>query len=233
VSPNEPNRVVPGTVGALAGVLWLATFSVWLGLARPHWAGPLLAWFILLALIGPFLPGFANQATVLRAYLAGPALVYALHPSGLGGLAVTVALAGFSDLIDGQIARRLERPTQLGGGLDPVVDGFFFGAAAVGLVLGGALPSWLAITVGVRYGLPAVAGVLLLLMRRHVQLRHTPLGQVSTTVIALVLGGVALFRGLGVDASWFDIVGEIVIPVTTLGCWLNLAWANRDATRAG
>lgn len=232
MSPNEPNRVVPGTVGALAGVLWLATFSLWLGFARPHWAGPLLAWFILLALFGPLLPGFANQATILRAYLAGPAFVYALRASDLGGLALTVALAGFSDLVDGQIARRFERPTQLGGGLDPVVDGIFFGAAAVGLVIGGALPSWLAITVALRYGLPAVAGVGLLLMRRHVQLRHTPLGQLSTTVIALVLGGVALFRGLGIDASWLDTVGEIVIPVTTLACWLNLAWANRDTVRA-
>ena len=37
---------------------------------------------------------------------------------------------------------RLRR--RLGGALDPVVDGIFFGAVALGLALGGAYPLWLA-----------------------------------------------------------------------------------------
>lgn len=223
------HSIHPRRAGIAGSVVLLCASLAWWALQRPALADALLVWFAALALLGCLLPGVANQVTVARAYLAGPALAYALTPAGLGGLAVVVAIAAGSDVVDGRIARRLERPTRLGGGLDPVVDGVFFGATAIGLALGGAYPWWLGLVVVLRYLVPAVVGAVMVAMARPVELRHTPLGQASTAVIALILGGIALLRGLGIQDGWLELGGMIAIPVLAVGTWANLFWASRRA----
>lgn len=207
----------------MAAVIFVIAGFAWIVAARQP-AG-LVSWVLALGLIQSFLPGVANQVTFARAYLALPALAYATRPGGFGGLAVTVAIAGATDLLDGTIARRFERPTQLGGGLDPVVDGVFFGATAFGLAVGGAYPWWIFGVVAARYGLPALVGGVLVLLRRPVRLRHTFFGQVSTALIAVLLGWVALWRGLGLEPGRIVTAAEVVIPVATALTFANLAWA--------
>jgi len=219
----------PSTVGIVGSAVLLAADLTWLALVRPPQLPLLAAWFAALAVVGAFLPGVANQVSLSRAHLAGPALVYSLLPSRLLELAAVVSLAGLSDLVDGAIARRFGSPTRLGGGLDPVVDGVFFGAVAIGLTLGGAYPWWLALVVILRYALPAVVGAGLMLAGRRPQLHHTPLGQVSTTLIGVLLGGLALFRGLGWSTDVLLVVAEVLLPVAALATFVNLFWANRPA----
>lgn len=219
----------PTTVGIAASACLLAADLTWLALVRPPGLGFLAAWFAALAVLGAFLPSLANQVTLSRAHLAGPALVYSLLPSRLVELAAVVSLAGLSDVVDGAIARRLGSPTRLGGGLDPVVDGVFFGAVAIGLSLGGAYPWWLALVVVARYGLPAIVGAGLLLAGRRPKLEHTPLGQASTTLIGVLLGGLALLRGLGWPAGALLTVSEVVLPLAALATFANLFLANRTA----
>lgn len=198
----------------------------------PHPAWPFWAWMVALALVGLCLPGLANQVTLGRAYLAAPVLGYALRPGALAPLAVTVALAGVTDLVDGRLARVSGGVSSLGGGLDPVVDGIFYGAVAAGLALGGAYPEWLAGVVVARYATPAVAGSVLIGLGAHPRLRHTFFGQVSTTVIAVLLGGVALLRGLAVPDRGVVEAAEILIPLATLATFLNLAVAARRSLHA-
>jgi phosphatidylglycerophosphate synthase len=197
----------------------------WTVLAGAPWA--VLLWFVAAGAVQAFLPGIANQVTFARAHLALPALVYAMRPGGFGGLAATVAIAGATDLLDGTIARRFEQPTQLGGGLDPVVDGVFFGATAFGLAAGGAYPWWMFGVVAARYGLPALIGGLLVLRHRPVRLTHTFFGQVSTALIAVLLGWVALWRGLGLEPTRIVTAAEVVVPVATALTFANLVWAAR------
>src|SRR2546425_11380456 len=105
----------------VAGVVYLAAGIGWLGAAEPGrpW---LSAWFLAVAIAGLFIPGPANQVPLARAYLAAPALVYGMTGQ-FGALAVVVAIAGLTDLVDGTVARRFGSPSQFGGALDPVVDG--------------------------------------------------------------------------------------------------------------
>lgn len=187
----------------------------------------------MVAAVQAFLPGLANQVTMARAYLALPALAYAVQSGALGSLAATVAVAGLTDLSDGRIARRWDKPTQLGGGLDPVVDGVFFGATAVGLAIGGAYPWWVAGVVAGRYALPALVGGALLLNGRRVTLRHSFFGQVSTALIGVLLGWVALWRGLGFDSSRIVTAAEVVIPIATVLTFANLGWAVRGVRPSG
>ena len=214
--------------GLAGGAAFLVLSLGWLALARPPGSAfAYVAWFLALAAAGLFLPGAANQVTLSRGYLAAPALAYALAPSTFGLLAVTVALAGLTDLVDGTVARHFSGESAIGGALDPVVDGLYFGAVGLGLWLGAAYPGWLAAVVAIRYGLPAAVGAVLLAWHRRPQLRHTFFGQLSTTLIAILLGGVALLRGLGQDPEPVVVAGEVVIPVATLLTFANLAWAAR------
>jgi len=210
-------------------VLLLGAGVAWAVMVHPPALPAVLAWFAALAVAGLWLPGLANQVTLSRAYLAAPALVYALAPGTLLDLAAVVVVAGATDVVDGTVARRLGGTSRLGGGLDPLVDGVFFGALAVGLALGQAYPGWLAVLVIVRYGLPALVGAVLLLLGRRPKLQHTPLGQVSTLLIGVLLGGVALLRGLGQPTDLLLEVTEVLVPLAVLATFLNLYWANRAA----
>src|SRR5712691_8388142 len=180
--------------------------------------------FLAVAIAGLFIPGPANQVTLARAYLAAPALVYGMTGQ-FGALAVVVAIAGLTDLVDGTVARRFGSPSQLGGALDPVVDGLFMCGLAFGAALGGAFPVWLAAVAVARYVLPAVAGGVLLAAGRRPELRHTLTGQVSTVLILVLLGGACLLRGLGQDASRLVAGAEVAIPLAVVATWVHLGWA--------
>jgi hypothetical protein len=83
-----------------------------------------------------------------------------------------------------------------------------------------------------RYLLPALAGGALIAMGRRPELRHTLTGQVSTTLILVLLGGVCLFRGLNQDASGLVNAAEVVIPLATLATYVHLAFALRRPVSA-
>lgn len=209
-------------------MIYLALGLLWVVLARPPgqtWL--MVAWFVAVAAGEAFIPGEANQVSLARAYLAAPALAYALAPGHLGALAVVLAVAGLTDLVDGTVARRFEHPSTLGGGLDPVVDGVFLGAVVVGLALGGVLPLWLALVIVARYALPAIGGLVLISAHRRPELRHTLSGQVSTSLNIILVGGTCLFRFFDQDASNVVLGAEVVIPIATIATFLHLAWIAR------
>lgn len=216
-----------------ASVVYVGAGLAWAWLSGQP--GPPLtvsAWLVLVAVAGAFIPGIANQVTLARAYLAAPALVYAMSPGGFGPLAVTVAIAGLTDLVDGTIARRTRAVSSLGGGLDPVVDGLFIGAMGLGLTAAGAIPLWLALVALARYILPAAGGAVLMLSHRRFEFRHTVTGQISTTLNLVLIGGVALLRGLNLDPGNLVIGAEIVIPIATVATFVHLAFALRQQAHA-
>ena len=218
--------------GVLFGVAYLLIGLAWVAVTSP--APPLLlgGWFLLVALIGCFIPGIANQVSLARAHLAAPAIVYALQPSHFGQLAVVLAVAGLTDLVDGTIARRFDRPSTLGGGLDPVVDGILLGAVAIGLAWAATLPPWLAVVIVLRYLLPALAGLVLISTHRRPELRHTVSGQMSTALIIILVGGICLFRFLKQDAGNVVVGAEIVIPIATVATFVHLGWVARRPVAA-
>jgi len=214
--------------GVVFSALYLVFGLGWALLTGPP--GPVglyVGWIAVVAVAGAFIPGIANQVSLARAYLAAPALAYSMAPGNLGLLAVVLAIGGLTDLVDGTIARRFDRPSTLGGGLDPVVDGVLLGAVAVGLVVSGVIPVWLAAVIVVRYLLPAVVALALISMQRQPELRHTVSGQISTALIIVLVGGICLFRFFNQDASNVVAGAEVVIPIATLATFVHLGWAAR------
>jgi cardiolipin synthase len=208
----------------VASIAYVAIGITWTALSGAGWVYAVL--IVAVAIVGAFIPGEANQVTLARAYLIMPALFYA-SAGMFGALAVVVALAGLTDLVDGTVARRFGSPTNFGGGLDPVVDGLFMGSLGLGLALRGLFPIWLAAVVFARYLVPAIAGAILLAARKQLELRHTLAGQVSTTLNLVLLGGIALLRGLDQDPGNLVIGAEIVLPIAALATFVHLAFAAR------
>ena len=218
--------------GIVGGVLYLVLGLAWA--FGTHAEAPFLLglWFVAVAAMGAFVPGIANQVSLARAYLAAPALVYSLVPGRFGSLALVLAIGGLTDLVDGTIARRFDRPSTFGGGLDPVVDGLFLGAVAVGLAVGGTLPFWLGLVIVFRYLLPARAGAALIAAHRRPELRHSVTGQIATSLIIVLLGGICLFRFMNQDARNVVIGAEIAIPIATLATMVHLGWLARRPAAA-
>jgi len=211
---------VASSLFVIVGLAW-----AWLsGQPGPAWLES--AWFVTVAAVGARLPGPANQVSLARAYLAAPAIVYSMHQD-FGLLAVCVALAGLTDLVDGTVARRFVHTSELGGALDPVVDGLFLGALVIGLAAGGAFPMWLALVVIARYLLPAAGGLVLISLHRRPELRHTVTGQISTSLIIVLVGGICLFRFLGQDSSNVVTGAEVAIPIAAIATFVHLAWVAR------
>lgn len=215
--------------GVIAGIVYVAIGLVWIWITQPPLY--LIAWLMVVAVAGSYIPGEANQVTLARAYLSVPALAYSISGQ-LGLLAVVVAVAGLTDLVDGTVARRLGQLSQFGGALDPVVDGVFMGALCIGLSVGGFIPLWLALVVIARYLVPALGAGALIATGRRPELRHTLMGQVSTVLILVLIGGVCLFHGLHQDASAWLSAAEVVIPIATLATYVNLAFALRRPVRS-
>ena len=91
----------------------------------------------------------------------------------------------------------------------------------------GAIPLWLALVALARYLLPAAAGAVLVMRRNRVDFRHTLTGQISTTLNLVLIGGVALLRGLNLDPTNLVLGAEIVIPVATAATFVHLAFLLR------
>jgi cardiolipin synthase (CMP-forming) len=96
-----------------------------------------------------------NLLSFLRLALVPVFLVLLLGDSPGWALAV-LAFAGFTDWLDGYIARRFGMITQLGKVLDPMADRFYIFAALIGLTINGNIPAWLAVVIILRDVLLAV-----------------------------------------------------------------------------
>jgi cardiolipin synthase len=73
-----------------------------------------------------------------------------LGPEEDGWALLVLAISGFTDWADGQIARRMNQTTRLGQMLDPVADRLYIFATVLGLALRDIIPWWLAIALPLR-----------------------------------------------------------------------------------
>ena len=105
-----------------------------------------------------------NLLSVLR--LAGVPLFLwlLLGPQADVAAVVVLAVASFTDWLDGVLARRLGQYSRLGELLDPAADRLYILAALIGLVLRNIIPWWLA---ALLIGRDLVLALTLPVLRRH------------------------------------------------------------------
>jgi len=152
-----------------------------------------------------------NLLTVFRILLV-PVLVAALL-SGIeiGDLlaAIVFAVASFTDVLDGWIARRNKDVTTFGKLMDPLADKLLVTSALVSLVSLDRLQAWIAMVIIAREF--AVTGLRQLAMEHGEAIPASPFGKLKTFFqIALVLALIA------VDGHpvWVDALAYVTVIVT-------------------
>jgi cardiolipin synthase len=85
-----------------------------------------------------------NGLSVLRLFGVPLFLWLALGPKADGWAVGVLMVAGFTDYLDGRIARRFNLTSRLGELLDPAADRLYILATLVALTVRGILPIWLA-----------------------------------------------------------------------------------------
>jgi cardiolipin synthase (CMP-forming) len=146
-----------------------------------------------------------NAISVAR--LAGvPVFLWlVLGPQADGWAVALLIVAGFSDWLDGVIARAWNQQSRLGQVLDPAADRLYIAATLIGLAIRGIIPWWLVALLVAR---ELVLGTALLVLRRH---GYGPL-QVSlvgkTATLCLLYAFPLLF--LGSHAGTAALVARVV-----------------------
>jgi cardiolipin synthase len=130
-----------------------------------------------------------------------------LGPEADGWALAVLVISGFTDWLDGQLARRWQQFSRLGQLLDPAADRLYILAAVVGLALRDIVPIWLAVILISRDLLLAVF-VPVLRARGYGPLPVHFLGKVATFNLLfafplLLLGdGTSLLAGTGRAVGW-------------------------------
>jgi CDP-diacylglycerol--glycerol-3-phosphate 3-phosphatidyltransferase len=112
-------------------------------------------------------------------------------------------VSGFTDWLDGKLARWLDQSSRLGALLDPAADRLYIVSTLIALALREIVPVWL---VAVLVGRELVLGVTLLVLRRYgyppLQVHY--LGKAATLLLLYAFPGLLLADGSG----WLAIVIE-------------------------
>src|SRR2546428_1488164 len=184
---------------------------------------------------------WANRITLSRLVLTF-LFVVALNSSWQYGRTcalIIFLLAGLTDFVDGEIARRYAWVTNFGKLMDPLVDKIMMAAAFISLVPLRAVPAWAATTVVARDFL--ITGLRLMASAKGRGFPAERFGkqktswQVVTVIFFLTLFSIAQLQ-LGTEQSlWWlrarDEAGPVLVWITvalTIYSGLGLTWRNRE-----
>ena len=184
---------------------------------------------------------WANRLTLSRLALT---VLFVVSLSSSWQYARTAALviflvAGLTDFVDGEIARRYGVITNFGKLMDPLVDKIMVAAAFISLVPLKAVPAWAATTVVARDFL--ITGLRLMASAKGRILPAESLGkqktswQIVTIVFFLALLSIAELQYASETSTWWvrawGDAGPVLVWITvalTIYSGLAFAWRNRD-----
>ena len=183
---------------------------------------------------------WANRLTVSRLALTILFVAF-LNSSWIYGHTAALLiflLAGITDFVDGEIARRYGAVTNFGKLMDPLVDKIMMAAALISLVPLGGIPAWAATTVVARDFL--ITGLRLMATARGQILpaerlgKHKTSWQIITVIFFLVLLAARELKYAGADTAWWsrawNEAGPVLVWITiafTVYSGLRYAWRHR------
>ncbi|TFV81366.1 CDP-alcohol phosphatidyltransferase family protein [Blastococcus sp. CT_GayMR20] len=162
-----------------------------------------------------------NALSALR-LLGVPLFLWLLLGPEADGWAVAVLMvSGFTDWLDGKLARWLDQSSRLGALLDPAADRLYIVSTLVALALREIVPVWI---VALLVGREVVLGVALLVLRRYgyppLQVHY--LGKAATLLLLYAFPGLLLADGEG----W---LAELCEPIA----WALTIWGTALYVLAG
>lgn len=183
---------------------------------------------------------WANRLTLSRLALT-VLFVAALNSSGQyarTSALIIFLIAGVTDFVDGEVARRYGIITNFGKLMDPLVDKIMMAAAFISLVPLKAVPAWAATTVVARDFL--ITGLRLMASAQGLVLPAERLGkqktswQIITVIFFLALLAASELRIADETSTWWlrarDEAGPVLVWITvalTIYSGLGFAWRHR------
>jgi CDP-diacylglycerol---glycerol-3-phosphate 3-phosphatidyltransferase len=184
---------------------------------------------------------WANRLTLSRLALTVlfvAALNSSWHYARTSAL-ILFLIAGITDFVDGEVARRYGIVTNFGKLMDPLVDKIMMAAAFISLVPLKAVPAWAATTVVARDFL--ITGLRLMAASKGRVLPAEKLGkqktswQIITVIFFLLLLSIAELRVDLANTIWWSRAWETAGPVLvwltvglTIYSGLGYAWRHRE-----
>jgi cardiolipin synthase len=146
-----------------------------------------------------------NLICVLRMVLVWP-IVNALVTGRYALALILVAVAGFSDGLDGYLAKRFDWRSRLGGLLDPLADKLLLVSAFLTLAYTSLVPLWLAAVVVIRDLVIVSGGLYYQAVFAPVQPEPSRASKLNTAAQLIFVCAVIANRGFGLPPA------EILIP---------------------
>jgi cardiolipin synthase len=134
-----------------------------------------------------------NMITVLRIILVPIFIIYMINGRTLASL-VVFSIAGFSDALDGFIARIFHQKSNLGAHLDPLVDKILLSTAYITLAIFKLIPAWLAVLI-ISRDVIILLGVLVLYITHYPVTIHPSVLSKATTCMQVATVFIVLSRG--------------------------------------
>jgi cardiolipin synthase len=171
-----------------------------------------------------------NLLSVARLFGVPLFLWLVLGPHQDGWALVVLMVAGFTDWLDGKLARSLNQSSKLGQILDPVADRLYILAVVVGLALRDIIPVWLAVILPLRDVL-LFSLVPFLRTRGYSALPVHFLGKAATANLLYAFPLLLLGDGSGSLARLADVFGwAFAIWGTGLYWWAGLLYCHQVVT---
>ncbi|MFA5958943.1 MAG: CDP-alcohol phosphatidyltransferase family protein [Tatlockia sp.] len=170
-----------------------------------------------------------NALTLLRLVLIAPFLVFLYHHEYLKAFVIFV-FSGFTDGLDGWLARHFHCQTALGSFIDPLADKLLIASSFISLALIGILPWWLVVLVFLR-DLTISLGVVawFWFIQRKLHFKPTLMSKVNTT-LQLALVSFCLFELAFYEFNpfWINVL-IFVTAITTTATYIDyvLTWGKK------
>ncbi len=181
---------------------------------------------------GPVLSQIPNILTLAR-IAATPVMILLLRDRAYESALLLFILAGFTDGLDGYIAKRFNFVSRLGAILDPIADKMLIVSAYVMLALLGDIPFWLFLLVGFRDVMIVGGYMILETLEGDVQMQPSLVSKVNTflqitLVIAVLLDKTGWFSaGLMLDL----LIGAVTVTTVLSGAHYVWYWGIREESR--
>jgi cardiolipin synthase len=169
-----------------------------------------------------------NAISLLRIALVPPILWLITKQHYLPALSLFI-LAGFSDAIDGYLAKRFDWHSRLGALLDPIADKLLIAGLFVTLVHTGQVPLWLAVVVIIRDVVIVGGATAYNFLVRPISGEPTRISKLNTALellfVLFVLSQVA--AGWPPDVSITVLGAGVFVTVVISGLDYILSWSQR------
>lgn len=159
-----------------------------------------------------------NALSLLRVFMVAPFLVAVIYRQLPIALAI-FAVAGFTDFLDGYLARHLKQKTVLGTFLDPLGDRLLSTVAFISLSIQGLLPPWLAVTVVAKDLYVALGAGALHFSGNLAVAVPSVWGKLSTLLQIVTIGFTLLTALTAINATLLDTLFIVTGLVTAIACF--------------